>query len=156
MIQLAIFLSFHVASVKVPFQKADRIVHGFITREEGGVPWPKGFHEFACPKRHSIARYVQLGPAYYHFHRNQRYGTHKAYRLIDNSPLIMLSRKFPRKRGLSLPLGPFDFSLFYVRGTRVLIFFTARLIFKGFFLFDDDSLDGLFFRILFRWIFEVS
>lgn len=24
--------------VKVPFQKADRIVHGFITREEGGVP----------------------------------------------------------------------------------------------------------------------
>lgn len=65
--------------------------------------------------------------------------------------------KIPEKeRFIPTPRSLRFFSPFYVRGTRVLIFFTARLIFKGFFLFDDDSLDGLFFRILFRWIFEVS
>lgn len=145
----------------------DRIVYEIITgrrrrrwKKGARISWLKGFHVFACPKRHSIAHYVQLGPAYYHFHRNQRYDTHKAYRLIDNSPSVIT--KIPEKeRGRKRERGLFwslrFFFLFYVRGTRVSIFFLTSLFdwgfLKGFFLFDGSwaskKVSALFFCILF-------
>lgn len=85
--------------------------------------------------------YVQVGPAYYHFHRNRRYGTHKAYRLIDNSPLIMLSRKFPEKERF-IPTQVQVSSIFLF----VLCTWNTR------FNFLQSSFDFFFKRFLpFRW-----
>lgn len=110
--------------------------------------------------------YVQVGPAYYHFHRNRRYGTHKAYRLIDNSPLIMLSRKFPEKERF-IPTQVQVSSIFLF----VLCTWNTRFNFlqssfdfflKGFFLFDGSFLmiqkkiGQNFVFFVFYCIFEVS
>lgn len=99
---------------------------------------------FACPKRHSIAHYVQLGPAYYHFHRNQRYGTHKAYRLIDNSPSVITKipekeREGERERFILVP--SIFLSVLCTWNTR--FNFLSNILFdwgflKGFFLFDGS------------------